>query len=220
VLLWDWFRDHGRSFAWRTWTDPYRLAVVELLLQRTRAETVAAFVPRFLNRYPNWASLARASRADLETILASIGLQSRRAASLTALASAVINEGIDPASPDAPGVGQYISRALAVAARNEPVAMIDSNWVRIVRRIFGGRWTSDYRYDPRLQAIAEQVVEGGIDSRSVNWAVLDFGATVCLPRTPRCEACLLAHACDYAQRIRGRNFWAEERAAGGPSRRS
>lgn len=168
---------------------------------------MAAYAPSFFDRYPDWPRLTQASTADLELALAPIGLQARRAASLKNLARAVVEEGIDPGSREAPGIGQYISRAIAVATRNEPVPMVDSNWVRVMRRVFAGAWTSDYRYDPRLQSIAHAIVEAS-DPRSVNWAMLDLGATICLPRTPRCSVCPLESACEYGaerlQRVRPR----------------
>ena len=198
MTLASWYARAGRSFSWRFWTDPYRLSVVEVLLQRTRAETVAAFEPAFFTRFGTWRSLAAADRRDLEVFLEPIGLQVRKAAALTALADAVVRHGLDPASRDAPGVGQYTSRAIAVATRGEEVAMVDANWVRVLVRSFGGPWTSDYRYDARLQSIAQAVVRSGSDPRVVNWAVLDLGATICLPRRPRCDGCPLRPSCDYA----------------------
>jgi A/G-specific adenine glycosylase len=197
IGLRDWYAHSGRSFPWREWSDPYRLTVVELLLQRTRSETVKSFAPGFFKRFPNWRSLAMTQQAELELALAPIGLQARRAASLSALAKAVVDDDLDPASGDAPGIGQYIRRAIAVARLGEPVAMVDSNWVRVLCRYFGGGWMSDYRYDVRLQTLAQATVEAGGDARAVNWAVLDLGATICIPRRPRCGTCPVSGKCEY-----------------------
>ena len=70
--------------------------------------------------------------------------------------------------------------------------------------MFGGAWMSDYRYDARLQTIAKAIVEAGGDARGVNWAVLDLGATVCLPRNPSCSSCPLRLRCAYAHLPRER----------------
>lgn len=199
AALENWYSVYGRTFEWRTWTDEYRLAVVEVLLQRTRAETVARFAPDFFRRYPDWMSLGQAQLCELEAVLAPIGLHRRRAASLRSLALWVTEEKGDAGSRDAPGVGQYVSRAVAVSGRKSAVAMVDSNWVRVLRRVFGGRWMSDYRYDRRLQSIAHAVVQAGTDARFVNWAVLDVGATICVPREPRCVLCPLNQQCHYAR---------------------
>lgn len=195
-----WYPRAGRWFPWRAWTDQYRLAIVEVLLQRTRADAVAAFIAPFVEEYPDWQRLSEASIGRLETALRPLGLQTRRAASLIALGRAVMDNGIDPESRDAPGVGQYISRAIAVGARNDAVPMIDSNWVRILRRVFGGSWRSDYRYDARLQSLAFTVVEAG-DPRTLNWAVLDLGATTCTPRAPKCPACPLSSICEHGRSL-------------------
>ena len=102
-----------------------------------------------------------------------------------------------PVTVEAPGVGQYIGRAVAVMGRGERAAMVDSNWVRVLHRVFEGSWMADYRYDPRLRALLQAIVDGGRDARAVNWAMLDLGATICLPRRPRCDACPLAATCAY-----------------------
>jgi A/G-specific adenine glycosylase len=192
-----WFLDHGRTFPWRRWSDPYELLVAEVLLQRTRADVVATFVPGFLRAYPSWLDLSEASEEELVVALAPIGLQRRKAASLRELAVQMV---ISPTVPKGsePGVGQYIERAIRVALTGERLAMVDSNFVRVLRRVFGGRWMADYRYDPRLQRLAQAVVDGASDARSLNWAVLDLGAMVCTPGTPRCGACPIREACASA----------------------
>lgn len=190
-----WYERHGRSFVWRGWRDPYRLAVTEVLLQRTRAEVVAAFVERFFVRFPDWTALGQADARELETELRPLGLQRRRAESLHRLAvSAAEDSGLAIDLHHA-GIGQYIDRALRVGMTGASVAMVDSNFVRIVRRAFGGRWLADYRYDTRLQGIAHRIIERADNPRHANWAILDIGATVCLPRRPRCGACPLASQC-------------------------
>lgn len=190
-----WFRSNGRSFVWREWTDEYRLAVAELLLQRTRAATVARFIPAFVERYPDWQALARVPVATLGEVLAPIGLSRRRADVLTRLAKHIGAE--RPVTEAAPGVGQYIGRAIAVMTHGARLAMVDSNWVRVLRRVFDGPWMADYRYDPRLQDVAQSVVDGADDVRAANWAMLDLGATICVPRNPRCDLCPLRVVCRY-----------------------
>jgi A/G-specific adenine glycosylase len=194
-----WFSSNGRQFAWRCWTDEYRVTIVELLLQRTRAETVVRFVDDFLSKYPGWAALATADLAQLEATLKRVGLYRRRAATLKQLANHQVRTGT-AASESSPGVGQYIGRAVQVILAGEKLAMVDSNWVRILRRIFSGPWMADYRYDPRLQALAQAIVEAGGDPRHVNWGMLDLAAAVCTPTRPACPVCPLAQGC--ATRLR------------------
>lgn len=192
-----WFCEHGRAFPWRDWTDPYRVTVAEVLLQRTRAEVVAAFLPAFLEKYRSWDGIAAARVEDLELDLARIGLQRRRADSLKLLAAWATDSG-RLADATAPGVGQYIERAVRVALVGEALPMVDANFVRIVRRVFAGSWMADYRYDPRLQSVAHALVEEADDPRHVNWAVLDLAATVCTPSRPHCGTCPLRPRCAYA----------------------
>ncbi|MGD9933963.1 MAG: hypothetical protein AB7T37_09610 [Dehalococcoidia bacterium] len=198
-LVEEWFTLHGRRLPWRQWDDVYRVTIVELLLQRTRATTVARFVERFFAQYPSWSHLRRGNTEELEHILAPIGLQSRRALTMQALAQSFDHPGAVPCETS-PGVGQYVGRALRVIIDRQPEAMVDSNWVRVLNRVFEGPWMADYRYDPRLQDIARAVVKGAADPRRVNWGVLDLGSEVCRPRNPRCHDCPLSDRCWTAMR--------------------
>jgi len=197
VLIEGWFVRHGRDFPWRSWTDTYRLAIAEVMLQRTRAPSVAAFLPSFFDRYPDWQSLINSDESSIADILRPMGLHARRAQALRALAVSVVTE------PDLdwelrPGVGQYISRALRVRLDGTSEAMVDSNFVRLVHRVFGGVWRADYRYDSRLQALALDLVGAATSSEAVNWGVLDLGASICTPRAPRCPVCPLRTICAAA----------------------
>jgi A/G-specific adenine glycosylase len=191
-----WFPSYGRAFPWRTWSDPYRLIVVELLLQRTRADVVASMVGAFFAKYRGWADLLQAPTDDLEADLARLGLQRRRTEVLrrlarTALASA---EGAFT-KINLPHTGQYQERALRVVLNGERLAMVDSNFVRVLRRMFRGPWKADYRYDRRLQELALAFIAGAREAKTANWAVLDLGAKVCVPRHPRCGICPIAQIC-------------------------
>ena len=188
---------NGRSFVWRDWSDEYRLTVVEVLLQRTRAETVARFAPTFFEAFPDWPTLAGQPATSLEVTLAPIGLSHRRADVLHWLAVHMANRTV-PVTVEAPG-GQRRSTSAgpSLSWGEERAAMVDSNWVRVYPGVFEGSWMADYRYDPRLQALSQAIVDGGRDARAVNWAMLDLGATICLPRRPRCDACPLAATCAY-----------------------
>jgi A/G-specific adenine glycosylase len=191
-----WYVSFGRDFPWRSWRSPYRLAVVEVLLQRTRAEAVRDFAPKFFGSYSGWAELAAADTVELQKFLRPLGLHVRRAASLKSLAVGMVAAPSGPLWESRPGIGQYIGRALRVGLFGEPLAMVDANFVRVVRRAFRGPWMADYRYDPRLQGLSQAIVDGARDSRRINWAILDLGARVCVPRVPRCGACPLESACE------------------------
>jgi A/G-specific adenine glycosylase len=205
VLLLRWFRHDGRSFPWR---DPhasqYARIVSELLLQRTRAETVAKFFPGFLRRFPNWIRLASASNAQLQEVLEPIGLWRRRAASLKALAKEInARRGAFPSSRDEleslPGVGQYVANATMLFCHGGQEPLLDAGMARVLERCFGPRKLVDIRYDPWLQALAKRVVSHH-KSIELNWALLDLAATVCKVRQPTCNACPLRSCCRQAAR--------------------
>src|SRR5438067_2011354 len=112
-----WFATNGRSFPWRkNRATLYERIIPEVLLQRTRADVVAQFLPRFVQRYPSWNKLANATEADLRQFLQPLGLWRRRASSLTRLAQSLsAKRGRFPRTRSAveslPAIGQYICNA-------------------------------------------------------------------------------------------------------------
>lgn len=195
-LLVSWFEISGRSFPWRLWRDPYRIAIAELMLQRTCASAVSKVVVEFISKYPDWWAIANVDLCQLEADLAVLGLQHRRARVMSALAKSMISG--HPLDLDARGIGQYIFRAIQVGTIDAPLAMLDTNFSRILKRVFTGPWKSDLRHDPRLQALAKRTIEAGLSPRITNWAIMDIGATVCRPRKPVCGRCPLATLCHFA----------------------
>lgn len=196
----SWFKKCGRSFPWRDVTcSPYKLVLAELLLQRTRAETVAVFLPQFVHRYRSWSSLSRASHRELERQLRPIGLSRRRATALRALSRELVKRAcrlprLRPDLEALPGVGQYIANAILVMVHGRPAPLLDSNMARVLERCFGPRQLADIRHDPHLQQLSMKVVHCK-DSRRINLALLDLGALVCTSRAPRCAICPLRRLC-------------------------
>jgi A/G-specific adenine glycosylase len=198
-LLESWYAVSGRRFPWRLWTDEYRVLVTEVLLQRTRAAAVEAVLPTLFSAYPSWSAMAAAPPGELESVIAVLGLASRRGATLRRLATDRDDStGSDYASTA--GIGQYISRAVRVTILASREAMVDTNFVRIVHRLLPGPWMADYRFDRRLQAIGLELVKAAKDPRVANWAVLDLGAVTCTPRQPSCPTCPLRAHCVTGQR--------------------
>jgi A/G-specific adenine glycosylase len=202
-----WWQKFGRKFPWRDKdASLYHKIVSEVLLQRTRAETVAVFWKIFVVRFPDWASLADSSIDEIERVLQPIGLSKQRAPRLFALAKALKatngkfsekREHIE----ELPGVGQYIANAIFTFAHDIPEPLLDTNMARVVERYFGARKLADIRYDPYLQSISRVVV----NSRKgvyLNWAVLDLAAAICTIREPHCAECPLAVSCTFAARAK------------------
>ena len=198
----DWFEEHGRKFQWRNPTaSEYEQICVEVLLQRTRAETINSHYDQFFNRFPDWASLRQATKAELEKALVPLGLWQRRARALSGLAEyATASGGRFPQErrelQSIPAVGQYVANAILLFQHGQPAPLLDTNMARVLERYIRPRKLADIRYDPWLQAASKYLVSSE-EARNVNWAILDLGGTICTPRDPNCPACPLKRGCAY-----------------------
>lgn len=174
-------------------------------MQRTRAEVVAGFLPRFVEQFPSWDELAKATEEDLRTYLQPIGLWRRRAASLQKLAAEMVRrEGQFPSERDEieelPGVGQYIANSVMLFCYGEAQPLLDVNMARVLERFFGPRKLADIRYDPYLQELARAVVRSG-NPAAVNWAILDHATLVCKIVKPSCPTCPVFEKCMFANQV-------------------
>lgn len=194
------YGNHIRKFPWRRNRDPYRLAVAELLLQKTRASSAVPVYAQMLTRYPSPQSLARSNEKSIELLLRPLGLSRKRARHFIGLGRALAELGTDILSSHAsamtlPGLGSYGSRAVSCFAFGAHVGIVDANVRRILTRVFGLR-KMDPR-SPRYQAIADRIIGEARDPAAANYALLDIGALICA-REPRCEVCPLAKSCKFA----------------------
>lgn len=201
-IITDWFSANGRDFPWRDRRlSYYELVVAEILLQRTRAETVASFYPRFIKRFPDWASLATAGVVEVEVQLRPVGLWARRARGLVQLAQRLSRSPTLPCSreklEELPAVGQYIASAILLLVHERREPLLDSSMARLIERFFGPREEADIRYSPYLQSLSRSILSNG-DPVLLNWAMLDLAALVCVPRDPDCAVCPLSGCCRYA----------------------
>ncbi len=197
-----WYKNNGRNFPWRKRKlTRYQLIIAEALLQRTKAETVAKFYRSFVTKYPNWVSLAKARRRDIETALKPIGLHRQRSRRLKDLALEMVRRnGRLPEKREQlesiPFLGQYLTNAVMLVIFNKRLPLVDVNMSRVLERYFGKRKLADIRYDPYLQNLATRVVNS-TNSMELNWAILDFAALVCKARSPLCNACALKSGCRF-----------------------
>ena len=207
----EWHRQHGRSFPWRKRSaSNYSKIIAEVLLQRTRAETVAQFFPTFLARYPSWSRLAMANEDELIALIRPVGLWRRRSRTLISLATEMAKRnGRFPKCRKQiealPGIGQYIANSILLLCHKSPEPLLDANMARVLERYFGPRKLSDIRYDPYLQRLAKMVVNCP-DAVMLNWAILDFAARTCSIRLPKCSQCELASGCKFAKESRANPF--------------
>ncbi len=197
-----WFHQNSRNFHWRNKSrTPYEIVMSEILLQRTRAETVQKYYMAFLRKYPSWSALALARRKTLFSTLRPFGLWRQRAIVLQSL-SRVVQQGRGrlPAKRNdlekLPGIGQYIASAVLAICHDKREPLLDVNMARLLERYFGPRILADIRYDPYLQTLSRRVLPNK-NVKQFNWAMLDFASMVCTETTPSHERCPLRKHCKY-----------------------
>jgi len=197
-----WYKKNGRRFLWRKkGLTHYQYVIAEVLLQRTKAETIAKFYPTFLTDFPNWKALATADIQKLEAYLRPVGLYRQRSKRLMSLAQEMVKRNArlpkERSELEAiPFMGQYIANAVELVIFNEASPLVDVNMARVLERFFGPRTMADIRYDPYLQSLALKIVNH-VNTKQINWAVLDFAALVCKAKTPLHDICPLKDKCSF-----------------------
>ena len=195
-----WYKNHGRHYSWRNKSATrYHQVIAEILLQRTKVDTVAAFLPVFMKEFPSWTALSKAQEAKLREFLKPIGLWRQRSTVIKNISLEMARRnGRFPIKREEieglPGIGQYIANAIEVFCSNKRRPLLDVNMARVLERFFGPRKLSDIRYDPYLQKLAHDVLPRK-KIKEFNWAILDFAALVCKPRNPKCYNCPVRMAC-------------------------
>lgn len=199
-----WGQIHTRIFPWRVTDDPYRILVAEIMLHRTRVRQVVPVYTRFIERYPDVASLVGASRGDLHVVLHSLGLRWRidllanMATELAVRFDSVIPQD-RVALESLPGISDYIASAIRCFAFASPEPLIDTNTVRVIGRVFGFAIKPSSRRDRRFrQAIA--ALTDPVRPQAYNYALLDLAHLVCYARrVPECQRCPLLQYCTTGQ---------------------
>jgi A/G-specific adenine glycosylase len=165
-----WFRREGRDLPWRQTRDPYAVLVSEIMLQQTQVERVIPRYSAWLERWPTAKALAAAPLADVIRAWQGLGYN-RRAVNLHRAAQHVVTYGWPDDLRQLPGVGSYTADAIARFAFDAPVLPLDTNVRRVLER-----------------------TRGAFGPASAH-ALMDLGATVCVARIPRCDACPLSAKC-------------------------
>jgi len=198
-----WYDANCLDLPWRRTRDPYAIWISEIMLQQTRVATVIERFQDFLRNFPTVTSLAKASEQDVLALWSGLGYY-RRARMLHEAAKVVAREhrGIMPRTAVAlrglPGIGAYTSAAVASIAFGEKIAVVDGNVERVIQRLAG--WGSDSRKD-QSELAREINLRAGIlldptRPGDFNQAMMELGATVCLPKKPLCLTCPLGYACE------------------------
>jgi A/G-specific adenine glycosylase len=205
AALLDWYRQGARDLPWRRTRDPYAIWVSEIMLQQTRVETVIPYWERFVERWPSVEDLAAAELDDVLTAWSGLGYY-RRARQLHQAASEVVERYDGRLPGDArelltlTGIGRYTAGAIASIAHGKREAVVDGNVIRVLSRLFA--LEDDMRASrgqKKVWALAEQLVPESSPG-DFNQALMELGATVCLPRSPGCERCPVATFCEGRER--------------------
>lgn len=203
--LLTWFGREGRTFPWRQTTDPYKVLVAELLLQKTNVRKVPPVYREFVRRYPDSTALAVASLDHVHELVQPLGLF-YRAERLISAARDITEKhsGVVPNSRDdllaLQGVGDYVANGVLCFAYGQQVALLDTNIVRLLERVFDIKTDkARARTDKALWRRVESMIPDGL-ARDFNLALLDFAALVCTARKPNCSHCLLKSLCAHYQK--------------------
>jgi len=201
VALVAWYRRHRRDLPWRRQGEPYAIWVAEIMLQQTTVQAVIPYYERFLRRFPDIDSLARARVSSVLAAWSGLGYY-RRARHLHAAARRIhdLHQGHFPTRFEEilalPGVGRYTAGAIASIAFRQHRPILDGNVARVLSRHLGQRG------DPRTTANTRRLwdeastwVESVAAPGDLNQALMELGATLCTPSSPDCDRCPIAASC-------------------------
>jgi A/G-specific adenine glycosylase len=197
-----WYKNHGRSYPWRRTTDPFRILVSEIMLQKTDANKVLSVYPAVIKKYRTPAAFAKANLRSLKKDIHLLGISDRarrlKSASKTILE---LHNGKVPAVRKELlhllGVGDYIANAVLCFGFNKNVPLLDSNVIRVIKRVFSLESRKKRaRTDKQLWQFAGSLVPIG-KAVDYNRGILDFAAKVCTARNPKCQICPNKKICDY-----------------------
>ena len=183
-----WYQRNKRELPWRENRDPYRVWLSEIMLQQTRVAAVINYYRRFLQRFPTVEVLAAASDADVLAVWSGLGYY-RRARMLHAASKKIVDQcgGNFPKTAidlrNLPGIGRYTSAAIASIAFDEPVAVVDGNVERVVHRVTGRPLVGESLWQAASQLLDPK------EPGNFNQAMMELGATVCVPQLPDCPKC-------------------------------
>jgi A/G-specific adenine glycosylase len=204
--LMGWYRAHARTLPWRGVSDPYKIWVSEVMLQQTRVAAVIEHYDRFLRKFPTVVSLALASEDEVLAAWSGLGYY-RRARMLHKAAQFIVEErgGVLPRTSTElrtlPGIGEYTCAAIASIAFGESVAVVDGNVERVLLRILGQAASGTAASKAMLQREANMLVPRrrkdaqGNAAGDHNQAMMELGATICLPKAPLCLHCPVFGMC-------------------------
>lgn len=195
-----WYARNRRDLPWRRTRDPYAVLVSEIMLQQTRVAAVIPYYERWMKAFPTVQSLAKARVDRVLRLWAGLGYYSR-ARNLHETAKIVVSwhgsriPSEVAALQSLPGVGRYTAGAVASIAFNKPAPILDGNVIRVLSRLFLiSKDTTKTKGRNQLWKLAEQIIPPA-HAGDFNQALMELGALICVPLTPKCHECPLSRVC-------------------------
>lgn len=205
--LLSWLEQNGRIYPWRNTTETWRIYITEILLQRTRAEAVENVYLDFFKRFPNSSSLDRASEQEIRNTIRSLGFVNHRVKTLKDVGHIFSSKynGEVPSSiqklKEPWRVGEYTARACQLFSRGKPFALVDTNFVRVFKRLFNYNMPSQPHKSKKVYNLFDSLVPSEPNiARAFNLAILDLGSIICTDKNPSCEKCPINNGCYYFQK--------------------
>ncbi len=206
VLLTKWHSSNKRNFIWRgEKRNPYLTLISEMLLRKTKAETVDTVIREFVKVYPNPKALASAKPRSLKSLIRPLGLYNIRGENLINVSKVLITDykGKIPSDFESlirlPHVGRYSANATLLFGFDKFAPIVDANIARIISRVFNKPYPNEIHKADYLWDMAAILIPKKSPKIFV-WAMLDFGAEVCKAREPYCKVCPLTKICAYDTR--------------------
>lgn len=202
--LFDWLEANGRHYPWRYTTDPWKVYVTEILLQRTRGDAVETIFDQFFDKYPDPHSLNATSEEDIKETVSPLGFGNQRTRTLREVGEILVSDhsGEVPSSLGALKepwrVGDYSARATLLFAFQQPEPLVDANIVRVIGRYFQYEMPRQPHKDTDVESLMESLTpQDSAIARAFYFSLLDLGALVCTPDEPNCDECPVASGCKH-----------------------
>lgn len=199
----EWYELNGRRLPWRETNDPYKIWISEVILQQTQVIQGLDYYLRFIERYPDVKTLAASPESDLLLIWQGLGYYSRAhnlhkaAQSIVQYHSGVFPKAVEDVSK-LKGIGPYTLAAIMSIAYNEPLAVVDGNVYRVLSRVLDIDVPIDTSMGQKaFRALAQELLDPQYPG-IYNQGIMDLGAMICTPKSPKCDECPIQEVCKCA----------------------
>lgn len=196
LKLINWYQKNHRKLPWRETQDPYKIWISEVMLQQTRVAAVIPYYTRFIQSFSTVYNLAQASEQEVIKNWAGLGYYSR-ARNLHAAAKQIAASGFPQTYQELlklKGFGPYTSRAVSSFAFGQKVGVVDGNVIRVISRL---KATHHAWWTPKVKEQYQQIMDAWVKEHGplVNQAIMELGAMICTPTSPKCQLCPIVTDC-------------------------